>query len=365
MFETLKNVILLAFMLGLIIAIHEFGHLVAAKMFGVYVSEYAIGMGPTLFSKQYGETKYSLRAFPLGGFCAIAGDSEGGPESEVDISNIPPERTLTGISPLKRIVVMLAGVFMNCVLAWVIFAMIILSNGYYATSSKPVILAVQENSPAMNAGIKEGDIVEKVELPNGLSISTDSYTELVSFLSTYEGDGAWKMKMNRDGERIDIEVAPEYIEAEERYMIGIGFGSAAVDVKKVNIFNSLIFSLDYMKTMLKIMISSLVSIFVGKIGVDNLSGPVGIYSTVKETATLGFSYYIQLIAVVSLNIGLMNLIPLPVFDGGRVVLTTIEMIIGRPINKKFEAVIMSISLAIMLFLIIFVTYNDIGKIIGG
>ncbi len=260
---------------------------------------------------------------------------------------------------------MLAGVFMNCVLAWVIFAMGILSNGYYATSSKPVILSVQENSPALKAGIKEGDIVEKVELPNGLSISTDSYNELVSFLSTYEGDGIWKMRMNRDGEKIEIEVAPEYVEAENRYMIGIGFGSAAVDIKQVNIFNCFIFSFDYMKTMMKIMISSLVSLFVGKLGMENVSGPVGIYSSVKETATLGFVYYIQLIAIVSLNIGLMNLIPLPVFDGGRVVLTAIEMVIGRPINKKFEAAIMSISLALMLFLIIFVTYNDIGKIIGG
>lgn len=365
MFDTLRNIILLAFMLGLIIAIHEFGHLVAAKMFGVYVSEYAIGMGPVVFSKQFGETKYSLRALPLGGFCAIAGDSEGGPESEVDMSDVPPERTLTGISPLKRIVVMLAGVFMNCVLAWVIFAMVILSNGYYATSSKPVILSVQENSPALKAGIKEGDIVEKVELPNGLSISTDSYNELVSFLSTYEGNGVWKMRMNRDGEKIEIEVAPEYVEAEDRYMIGIGFGSAAVDIKQVNIFNCFFFSFDYMKTMMKIMISSLVSLFVGKLGMENVSGPVGIYSSVKETATLGFVYYIQLIAIVSLNIGLMNLIPLPVFDGGRVVLTAIEMVIGRPINKKFEAAIMSISLALMLFLIIFVTYNDIGKIIGG
>lgn len=363
--NSLIYIILLLVMMGAIIAIHEFGHLVAAKIFNVYVSEYSIGMGPLIASKQFKETKYSIRALPLGGYCAIAGDNENNLEPSVDTANIPFERTLKGISPLKRIVVMLAGIFMNFVLAWVIFAMIILANGSYVVSSKPVISEVTLNSPAYNAGIEAGDIVERVELPNGLSMNPDSYTELISFLSSYEGDGSWLLRVDRNGKKIDMEIVPEYVAEEGRYLIGIGFSNTAVEVKDVNIINCFYYSLIYMKMLVKLMVSSIVSMIMGKLGMENLSGPVGIYTTVKETVSMGAEYYIQLIAILSMNIGIMNALPLPVFDGGRVVITLAEMIVGKPINKKLEAFIMSASLILILFLTIFVTYNDIGKLIGG
>ena len=365
MLSTFTNIILLVVMMGIIIAIHEFGHLCAAKIFNIYVSEYSIGMGPSLISKQFGETKYSLRAIPLGGYCAIAGDNDNDLEPTVDSTNIPFERTLKGVHPLKKMVVLLAGIFMNFVLAWIIFAMIILNNGAYVVSSKPVISSIVENSPAYFGGLKEGDVIERAELPNGLSINPDSYSELVSFLGSYEGEGSWKLKINRDSEKLDIEIVPEYNFEEGRYMVGIGFSDVAVDIKKVNIINCFYYSLNYMKMMTKIMVSSIVSMFTGKLGMDNLSGPVGIYSTVKETVSLGFSYYIQLIAILSMNIGIMNGLPLPIFDGGRAVITIFEMVLRRPINKKLEAVIMSASLVVIIFLFILVTYNDIGKIIGG
>ncbi|MDO4197669.1 MAG: RIP metalloprotease RseP [Erysipelotrichaceae bacterium] len=363
--STIINILLLILMMGLIIAIHEFGHLVAAKIFNVYVSEYSIGMGPLICFKQYGETKYSLRAFPLGGFCAIAGDNDNDLEPSVDTTNIPYERTLKGISPIKKIVVMLAGIFMNFILAWVIFSMVILSNGYYATSSKPQIEAVVENSPAEAAGIMAGDIVEKAELPNGLSITPDTYSELVSFLSAYDGNGAWKFRIDRDGTKVDIEVTPEFNIEEDRYLVGISFSNAGTELVEMNIFNCFYYSLDYMKMLVKLMISSIVSMFTGRLGIDNLSGPVGIYSTVAETVNLGFVYYIQLIAIISMNIGIMNALPLPIFDGGRVVITLFEVIIGKPISKKLESVIMTASMVLLILLMIVVTYNDIGKVFGG
>lgn len=360
----LKNLFLFALLLSVIVSIHELGHLIAAKIFGVYCQEYSIGMGPKIFSKKGKETEYSLRALPLGGFVAMAGDTDNALETSVDTTNIPYERTLPGVARWKRIIIMLAGIFMNMVLAIVIYSMVILANGNYVVSTKPEISAVNENSPAYNAGLKAGDIVNEISFDNGLSISPDTYMELITFTSAYDGNGPWHLKVQRADEVLSFDVSPEYLSSEDRYIIGITFSNAATETVKVNIFNCFKYGFEYAFFILKLTWSSFLTLFQGK-NLNSLSGPVGIYNTVSEAASLGLDYYIQLIAMISINVGVVNALPLPIFDGGRVLLLFIEMIMGKPLSKKAESMIMSVSMALLLLLFFYVTYNDIFKLIGG
>ena len=360
----IKNLILFALLLSIIVSVHEFGHLVAAKIFGVYCKEYSIGMGPKVFSKKGKETEYSIRALPVGGFVAMAGDTDNQLETSVDTTDIPYERTLPGIAVWKRIIVMLAGIFMNLILAILIYSMLILQNGQYVTSSKPEIVSVVEDSPAQKAGIKEGDIVTYIGFLNGLSIAPESYRELISFTSTYDGNGPWKVKVDRNGEKLELEIEPEYYENEDRYLIGIAFSDKAMQTVDVNLLNCWKYGIEYAIFIVKLTWSSFLSLFRG-MNLSSVSGPIGIYSTVSEAASLGIDYYVQLIAMISINVGIVNALPLPIFDGGRVLLALIELIIGKPLNKKAQDFVMTASLIVLLLLFFFVTYNDISKLLGG
>jgi len=360
----IKNLLLFAILLSVIVSIHELGHLIAAKIFGVYCKEYSIGMGPKILSKKGKETEYCLRALPVGGFVAMAGDTDNDLETSVDTTDIPFERTLPGIAPWKRVIVMLAGIFMNMILAITIYSLIILHNGTYVLTSKPQISYIQENSPAEAAGLKEGDIITTIGFSNGLSINPGSYSELISFTSAFDGNGRWLIKADRNGEVISFEVEPRYSQEEDRYLIGIGFSDVAVETVKVNILNCWFYGFKYAFFILKLTWSSFLSLFKG-MNLNQLSGPVGIYTTVSEAARLGLEYYIQLIAMISINVGVINALPLPIFDGGRVLLLLIEMIIGKPLNEKAQNLVMSASVILLLLLFMFITYNDISRLIGG
>ena len=360
----LKNLFYFALLLSIIVSIHEFGHLVAAKIFGVYCKEFSIGMGPKLCSKKGKETEYCIRALPIGGFVAMAGDTDNSLETSVDTTDIPFERTLPGIARWKRIIVMLAGIFMNMLLAIIIYSMIILHTGHYVVASKPEISFIQENSPAEKANLKVHDIIETVEFSNGLKLSPESYSEMIAFTSAYDGNGPWILKVNRNNEILDIEVTPELNEEENRYLIGIGFSDVATKTVDVNIFNCFYYGFKYAMFIIKLTWSSFVSLFKGK-NLNNLSGPVGIYTTVSQAASLGIEYYIELIAMISVNVGIVNALPLPIFDGGRVLLLFIEMLIGKPLSQKAQNLIMSASLVLLLLLFAFITFNDITKLIGG
>lgn len=365
MSNTFITVILFVVLLSTIISIHELGHLIAAKIFGVYCKEYAIGMGPKIYSHKFKETEFSIRALPLGGFVAMAGDNENDLETKVDTTDIPFERTLLGVSKWKRIIIMLAGIFMNFVLAIVIYSLIILNNGQYAVGSKPVIENIIENSAASESGLLAGDIITKIEFDNGASLNPKEYSEISVFtISSYDGIGPWHITVSRNNEKHMIDVIPNFDEKEDRYMIGIQFSNKPSEIVNVNVFNCFIYGFEYAFLMLRIIWTSLINLVKG-IGLDQLSGPVGIYQTVETAVDYGAIYYLQLIALISLNVGAFNALPLPIFDGGRVFLTLIEIIIGRPLSKKAEEFVMKISIAIILTMFIYVSFNDILKLLRG
>ncbi|MBR2668558.1 MAG: RIP metalloprotease RseP [Solobacterium sp.] len=350
------TIIYFLILLSVIICIHEAGHLITAKMFGVYCYEYAFGMGPTLFKKQGKETVYSIHAIPIGGFVAMAGETEG---DEVYPDVVVPEgRRINDIKPWKRIIVMLAGVFMNFMLAWVIFSMIYLSIGAYGRSPKPYVESVMENTPAERAGFESGDLVVSISLNDGTSVKPKDFTDMQMFLAQY-ADQELIYVVERNGQNVSIPVTPEYNEERDSYMIGII--GPDLEIEEVNLLNCWRYGAEEMSSIAGLLVRTLRQLIRGK-GLNQLAGPVGIYNATAEYASLGFLSFMFLMAELSLNVGIMNLLPLPVLDGGQVVLVLAEKVIGKPLNHKLKAAIMGVFWVILISIMVFVTWNDISRL---
>ncbi len=351
------NILLFVFLLCGIVTIHEFGHFIFAKLFGVYCHEFSIGMGPLVYSHKFKETTLSLRALPIGGFVAMAGDNDNQLETKVDVE-VPFERTLPGIHPLKRIIVMLAGILMNFILALVIIAVIFLSYGYTSVVDNTVISEVNAGLPAQKAGLRAGDEIKEIVFENGYSFKPSSFSEISSFMAAYEG-GEITVYVNRDNEELSFSLLPQYDQAEDRYLIGIVSGE--YQIEEVNLLNCWSYSASYLWMMMRLTFMTLAGLLRG-VGLDNVSGPVGIYNVTSQAVSYGATSYFSLVALLSLNVGIFNALPLPVMDGGRVLITIIEVITGHSINKKFENIIMTASVIILLGLMIIVTFKDVIKL---
>ena len=349
-------------MLMLITIVHEFGHFVFAKLFGVYVYEFSIGMGPKLLSKKGKETTYSLRAFPIGGFVSMAGEDDNENLNKVDKDDIvvDEKRSLVGIHPLKKIIVMVAGVVNNFILAIIIMSLTFLAVGHINQAADPVIKSVVEDYPAYKADLKEGDRILKMSYDNGYSIEPSDFGEVSNFFSLYDGSGNVHLVIDRNNETLNIDVKP-ILNDDGSYVIGIT--SDNYTELKVTLSNCVPLSLDYLFSATKLILMSLLGLFRG-VGLNNLSGPVGIYNVTSEAVSYGAASYMSLIALISLNVGIFNLLPLPIFDGGRILITIIEVILNRKLDKKVEEYIMTASAAILIMLLIFVTFKDLLKIFG-
>lgn len=194
------NLLWFVLILGAIVIVHEFGHLLAAKKFGVYCKEFSIGMGPLLWQKQKGETAWSIRALPIGGFVAMAGEDE--ESDEKDELDIPFERTLNGIKPWKQVIVMAAGAFMNVLLAWLIFIGITAYQGSVSVPPKPIVASVVENSPAQKAGFHVGDEIIRLENKSKKeTLTPDSTREIMEFLHISRGI---TYTVLRDGKQVTL-----------------------------------------------------------------------------------------------------------------------------------------------------------------
>lgn len=353
------TIIFFLFLLLIIVIIHELGHLIVAKIFGVYCHEFSFGMGPLITQKKIGETVYSLRALPLGGFVSMAGDSDGSvdPEKEKDI---PIERTLKGCGPIKKLLIFYAGIFMNFVLALVIAALVFLSYGVVSVSPDSTIAEVTKDSIAYKAGILPGDKVTAISLPDGSRYTVRQFDEIVTYFSLYEGEGEVTFEIEREGKDVTISFTPLFNEEEERYMVGIA--AKQFETANVNIFNCWKYAFDYLITISSAVISSLLNLLRG-VGLDNLSGPIGIYSVTETAINEGIGTYFLLIAMVSVNVGLINLLPIPVMDGGRALLLIIEVIIGRPLNEKISNAILTGSAILLILLFILMTIKDVANLL--
>ena len=346
------TVIYFLLLLSFIVLVHELGHLITAKIFKVYCYEFSIGMGFKLFSIKGKETIYSIRALPIGGFVAMAGEDE----NDRDIV-VPFERTIKGIAKWKQIIIMLAGIFMNFVLAWIIISGLFMYNGTYVSSPKPIVESVVENSPAQEAGLLANDYIKKIKLSDGMVITPKSFSEILPFI---QDDKEVIYTIVRGNETLEIPITPKFDTEKQIYFIGIkGVKGTA---EKINIFNAPYYSAKFIVDMTKTMFITLVRLFKG-VGLNNVSGPIGVYSQTAKQISLGFYNVLMLMAMLSLNIGIFNLLPLPVLDGGRALITFGEMITGKTLNRKVEMAIMMVGWILILGLMIFSTWQDIAKLI--
>lgn len=341
------SVIYFILILSVIVIVHEFGHFFFAKLFGIYVYEFSIGMGPKIWSKKdkKGETTYSIRAIPIGGFVQLAG------EGMDDDKKLPKNRLLQSKPVWQRFLVMFFGAGNNFILAIVVLFFLGLIIGSPSTSN--VIYDVIAGSPVANAGMLKGDRVVEID---GNRIKTLDDMQL--YLQLAEGETEFVVK--RNGQEKKFEVAP--LTGDELNEKGYTFGITFDQEREKGFINAIKYSFQKFYAIVRQLVLTLKELFTGGVSVKDLSGPVGIYSVVDETKEAGFSNIIYLIALLSINVGFMNLIPFPAFDGGRILFLIIEKIKGSPVKAETENLIHSIGFFLLLALIIFVTFNDIIRL---
>lgn len=352
--STILNLIIFVLILSVIVIVHELGHLIAAKRFGVYCKEFSIGMGPLVWQKQGKETAWSIRALPIGGFVAMVG--EGDDEDTDDDLDVPFERTINGIKKWKQIVVMAAGAIMNILLAWAIFIGITAYQGAVAEPSKPIIDQIVENSVAQENDFQNGDEIIKVESGKE-SIKPTESMDIIEFLQYYPGETTFTLL--RGSEEIKITVTPKMDESDHTYKVGIGFKPG--EVRSLNFLESIPVGTEKMVDSVSSILGALGKLIQG-VGLQNLSGPVGIYQVTSQIAQEGFISILALVGLLSVNIGIVNLLPIPIMDGGRIFIILIETLIGRKLNTKIQSVVMMIGVLIVVGIMVFATWNDLVRL---
>ncbi len=342
------NWIVVILVFGLCIFIHELGHFIAAKKSGVIVNEFAIGMGPCLWKRKKGETQYSLRLLPIGGYCAMVGEDE---ESE-------DERAFCNMSVWKKIIIVVAGVTFNFLLAFVMSIILISLCGVNDNR----ISQVAEGSAAYEAGIMEGD---KVVYMDGSRIC--NFREISVAMQFYKGKEPIALVLDRDGETVKLSVQPKQLET-GLYQLGIGGGYR----KAQGVGDVLKYSVLEMRYWMKTTLVSLKQLVTGGVSVKQLSGPVGIGTAMndvfeeaqKEGGFMDlFVNAVNFTILLCVNLGVMNILPLPALDGGRLVFLLIEAITKKKVPSNIEAVVHNVGLILLLCLMAYVMFQDIVKII--
>ena len=355
------TIIVFILMLGFLISIHEFGHFIVAKHFNVYCGQFSIGMGPKVYSHQFGETKFELRLLPIGGFVSMAGE-----DGEVDnelFKDVPLERTIKGLKCWKKVCIFLAGVFMNFVSAYIIIVLVYLLGVSVSTNSNQLGTIV-EDSPAMKAGFQVNDIMESITNEEGEVFIIDSFDDLSPALNKesngYEGDTqTFYVEVLRDEEEVSLTVEASYNESTGNYYFGV-----SPTTKHLNLTQSFKYGLSYCLEVSTLILDTLKQLFSNtKETVSQLSGPVGIYEVTSEVTSSGsIMNLFQLIAMLGINLGVFNLLPIPGLDGYQVLVALVERIIGRELPANFKVVLQLMGLALVFGLMIVVTCNDIFHI---
>lgn len=326
------------FVFGLLIFAHEFGHYIAAKTSGIHVIEFAVGFGPRIFGWEKKGTKYSLRLFPLGGFCRMLGEAS----DEIEAKGSFQKQPL-----FRRFVVIVAGPLMNFLLAILLFSLI-----YFIFLGVPLVHLstignVRTGGRAEEAGIRDGD---KVTVINDIIV--EDWGDVVALINAHP-DEEIEITLNREGVTKTFSVVPEADPNTGRGLIGI-----APLMQKYNFFASLRSGFQHFWWFLRFISASIFQMVTGQIPAD-VAGPVGIIYAVGEVAEAGFGNLLSLAAIISINLGIINLLPIPALDGSRLIFLFIEALRGKPIDPQKESLIHFVGFTILILLMVFITYHDL------
>jgi len=337
------TIVATVFVLGLLVLVHEIGHFVTARLTGMGVREFGIGFGPALASKKVGDTVYSLNLVPLGGFVKIAGMD---PDEEQTAESY-------GSKPIwARMIVIAAGSIMNFLLPVLLFFIVLLGSGVNQVSENPIIGGILPDRPAARAGIAVGDRIVAV---NGEKI--ESWMHFVQVIRV-SADKQVTIAYERNGVPGTVAVVPEFDAKANRGVIGVtpvitnyrpGAGEAAfLAVKQTAAVTATIFT-------------GLVQMIIGQAPAD-VAGPIGVAQMTGQVAQLGFLPLLQFAAFLSINLGLINLLPVPVLDGGHLVTLAVEAVRGKPLSRSKLQIIQTIGFALLMTLLLLATFKDITRI---
>ena len=343
----LVSLLICIFILGIIILVHEFGHFIVAKKSGVFIYEFSIGMGPVIFShKGKDGIFYNLRALPIGGFVQMAG------EVGEDDEKVKKEQFMCNRPWYQRIAILCAGVFNNFVLA--ILLLFLLACIWGPTSSTPKIAAVTEDSAAASAGILEGDIITSI---NGHEFSSWDVGQIYLYYTTKDNVYTFGLK-HQDGTTETVEVIPQIIKDDEGNETRV-FGIQLDNSREKNVWECIKYAFEKFVNVIHSMAITVWGLISGQLSVQSLPGPVGIYKVIDQSVQYGIQQLIYITAFLSINVGFINILPFPAFDGGHVLFLIIEKIKGSPVNPNVENIINLIGFALLMILMIYITIKDI------
>lgn len=340
------GIILAILIFSFIVFFHELGHFLLAKMNGVEVNEFAVGMGPAIYSREYKGTKYAVRIFPIGGFCAMGEDDEA-TESPNNFNNK---------SVWAQISVIAAGPVFNFILAFIFSVILTAMVGY----DKPVVSGVEEGYPAAEAGIQAGDTIVKM---GGKRIHL--FREVSVYNQFHQGEEV-AVTYRRNGEEKTVTLTPK--EDKELGYERLGISSSGYE--KANLLTALQYGVYVERFWINTTLESLKMLVTGKVGIDQLSGPVGIVDVVddsyKESRSYGFmavlAQLLYIAILISANLGVMNLLPLPALDGGRLVFLFVEVVRRKRVPPEKEGYVHLVGIACLMILMVFVMFNDIRRV---
>ena len=338
-------IILVIFLFGLLIALHEFGHFITAKLSGVRVNEFSIGMGPAILKKQVGDTLYALRIIPLGGYCAMEGE---------DGENTTSDDSFQTKPILSRIIIIAAGSIMNLIVGVLILACVFAPvEAWTSTTLTTVDEYVDELLP--------GDKIVKID-----DYRVILFNDVPMQLERGRNKPNYDITVLRNGEKIfleDVELKKHEVSYNGQKQMGYGL-SFEIEESSLSGKTKFVFLNAY--NLVRLVKVSLADLITGNAGINDLSGPIGIGSMMVDTAKQSFSSLWYLLALVSINLGIMNLLPIPALDGGRLLFLLIELIRRKPISPKYESWVHAAGFILLILLMVFVTFNDIFKLfIGG
>jgi regulator of sigma E protease len=343
----LLSIILLIIILSIIIIIHEFGHFIWAKKFGVHIYEFSIGMGPVIFThKGKDKIDYNIRAFPIGGFVSMAG------EVYEDDNKIKKEKLMCNKPWIQRLIILVAGVVNNFILAIVVLFIGALIWG--ASSSVPKIAEVVEDSAIEKAGIVAGDTIVAV---NDKEVTNWEKTQILLYFKTKDNTYKFDIR-HEDGKEETYYVKPTITKSDDGEETKT-FGFRVETVTKKGFVNSFKYAFVKFGSIVDTMALTLKGLFTGKLSLNALSGPVGMYEVVNQGISYGISYMLYILAFLSINVGFLNILPFPAFDGGRVLFMIIEKIKGSPVNSELENKFHTVGFFLLMLLMIYITIKDI------
>ncbi|MGE5381151.1 MAG: RIP metalloprotease RseP [Methylocystaceae bacterium] len=343
---TIINIILAILVLALLILVHEWGHFLAARRAGIKILEFSIGFGPLLWKLQR-DTQYSIRAIPLGGYVSMLGENLGDENQEPD--------SYMAKSPAQRSGVAFAGPFANFLLAVVLFIYLFTFIGTPILVNKPIIGEVISDKPAAAAGLKVGDYIKTV---NGETVTT--WQQMVNLIkSTPEGQKV-SLQVMRNNQLVNLDIRPIMVEG--RPVIGI---QSKVEFKKLTLFQGIKEGFRQTFSTTGMLLKGLGMMVTGQVKSTDIAGPIGITKMIGDAAAGGWVYLVNFTAMLSINLGLLNLLPIPALDGSKIIFAGIEAVRGRPIEPERENMIHLIGFFFLIGLMILVTFNDIVRLISG